>query len=357
VPIYDDVKNPTSATGELLITIGKNPLDADHPYVLDALKGTGTLAAPDYYAPDATDLKYNTYGAKAVTTDPGLTIRHTYDELYIVRSIKVTTDAELDPFFYWMDDDADSWLTRLEKSKAMVEVSYSGGADPKTKSVKDWAELNAIWLNPIFDPDGGTVIDPDAVPFAVKGVQESSPSRILAHGRNREPKITISYRGAYDYIDTPVYTRLSAFEVTPLDGGESIAVDMRPRDNDVGAKNAIWFGKQVNAVATFTAYSDTEKTATWPVTMSAVEGADIVTATALLTGTATAQGATGMPAEPGKYSNNFADISTNTRNNNRETAVTFVYTSPDKLADTAIAVGPRTMRARVTVAWTNIQAP
>jgi hypothetical protein len=357
VPIYDDVKNPTSATGELLITIGKNPLDADHPYVLDALKGAGTLAAPDYYAPDATDLKYNTYGTKAVTTDPGLTIRHTYEELYIVRSINVTTDAELDYFFYWMDDDADSWLTRLEKSKARVTVNYSGGAAPKEKSVKEWAELNAIWLNPIFDPDGGTVIDPDAVPFAVKGVMESSPSRTLAHGRNRDPKITISYRGAYYYIDTPVYTRLTNFEVTPVDGGESIAVDMRPRDNDVGAKDAIWFGKQVTAVATFQAYSDTEKTAPWPVTMSAEDGADIVTATALLPAGATADGAKGAPLEADKYSNNFGDISTNTRNNNRETAVTFVYTSPDELASPNIQVGPRTMRARVTVAWTNIQAP
>jgi hypothetical protein len=350
LPFYDPTStpvNPKSAVGDLYITIGTNPLTATHPYVVDAFSKSSTSAL------------------STGKIDPGLTIRQPYAEIYVVKEITTNvTAAEIEDFFYWMPDSEAAWTKRLIDSKAEITVTYTGdNPGPKTKTVEQWAELNKVWYNHIFTPVTGapaTLVYED--PFAVQGVTKTSPTG-LPLGRNRNPQIKISYRGAYAYITMPVYTRPTSFVVTPKSGDPSIAVDMRPRDNDVGAMNAKAFDSLVDAIVTFQAYYDTTVTTTLAVKFDD-DGGSAPYAAAYVTSPPTGMTATGADGAPGLadsgakaklYSSNFGDASENPRNNGRSTSVRFVYASPD-FSNTAgdVQVGTRILRGTVTVDWSNI---
>jgi len=305
----------TAATGDLLITVGRNPLASDHPYVKDALSKAGGKTA---YA----------------WTDPALTASHPYKEVYIVQKIDVT-NTDFGDFFYWEDDTPAAWLGRL--AEANVTVTYSGeGTNTRTKTVEELWELNTVWANRVLWPARG-----DAAPFAIRGIVQSSPDKATVHSKNRNPQVTLSYRGAYYYLNVPVLTRLQSFVVEPADGGEFVGVDMRPTDNDVGAMNAAKFDKLVKATATYIAFSDPDKVGT--VTTTFKTGADNDT--------------TGAPAKADakKHTNNFGTPSTNPRNNGRQVAVVFYYASPDLPDDDIANIGQRRMSSRVTVEWSHIQ--
>jgi len=262
-----------------------------------------------------------------------------------------------------MGDTEQDWTDRLIDSGATLTVTYTGdNPGPKTKKIEEWAELNKVWANHIF---ASSSLGPTAAekPFLVQGVTQTdgqNPKTPL--GRNRNPRIKISYRGAYAYIQMPVYTRPTAFVVTAKNGDPSVAVDMRPSDNDVGAMNAKAFDSLVDAKVTFSAYYDSTVTTELTVKFDSAGGAPY--AAAYVTSPppgVTATGADGAPGTPGSnakaklYSNNFGDASENARNNGRQTAVRFVYASPDYSATgNGVEVGTRTLRGTVQVDWSNI---
>jgi len=360
---------PIGATGDLFVTVARNKLGVEHPYVIDAVEKANL--DPDDLDPDA--------------YDPALTIRHPYEEIYIVKKIDVTTAAALDdlyPFFYWMDDSSEAWFDRLVGSQAEITVTYTGNnRGPKTFTPNAMKELNDIWLNTIFDPSDTSPTN--TVPFAVKGIRATDPAH-RAMGNNRDPKIEISYRGAYAQIQTPVYTRLSNFTVEALDPNSlvngGVPADMRPKDNDVGAMNALTFDRLLKATATYTAYFNSDLSKPWTVTFAPdgiVRNQDVTAAEyrvvngkkTMLAGV-TLYGSDGDIDNPDYYSNNFVDVSISTRNNGRETAVVFAYASPARNDGTsftvdsksttyqdAINVGTRRMTFRLPVHWENIVEP
>jgi len=361
LPKYDSGSTPATpknATGDLLITIGSNPLATSHPYVQTAYTRSGGTA-------------YTPSGASSPKVDPGLTIRQPYAEIWVVKEITTSvTAADLPDFFYWMTDDTPYWTKALIDSDATITVTYTGdNPGPKTKTVKQWKELNDVWYNKIFVLTGAGATLQTEPPFAVQGITDTAPlasdGSITPLGRNRNPRIKLSYRGAYAYVTIPVYTRPTGLAVTAKSGDPSVPVDMRPRDNDVGAMNAKAFDSLVDAVVTFQAYYDSSVTTTLTVKFDdagAVSGkypaAYVTTAPAGITPTGAdgAPGAANSNAKAKLYSNNFGDLSENSRNNGRQTAVRFVYTSPDYSATSGVVqVGSRTLRGTVQVDWSNIQ--
>jgi len=381
VPYYtyapEDAKKtrPIGATGDLFVTVGTNPLDYDHPYVVDALAKASTRDSTTYTHPDVADLRGKDVLDPATykkTTDPGLTVRHEYEQIYIVKSIEVTNkDAAglLPDFFYWMDDTSAYWLDELVKSDARIEVTYTDGGAPKPYTPKDLEKMNEIWRNDIFNsvPTDDLGTNPnylkDDVPFAVKSIIDTFPTTTDTYAKNKNPRITVSYRGAYDYIPTLVYTRPTQLVVTAIDGGVPQA-DMRIQDNDVGAFNAIALDKLVTAKVTFSAAADTNKTTELEVHIGPTPGADVVTLPIPLPAgwdpATVAGGSDGMPGTDGTnaklYSNNFYDVSTNVKNNGKDASVRFVYASPDLSASgNRIEVGTRTVRANLSVHFENIQ--
>jgi hypothetical protein len=367
-----------SAKGDLFVTVAKNPLEADHPFVKDALKiysYAAYLLYDDDYGEEP--VAYEDFDPEEDTThgfsvnddvrgfDPAMTIRHPYEEIYIVQSIKVNTEVEIEPFFYWQDDTEEEWFDRLMASNATITVNYSGGAAPKTKTPKELADMNKVWYNDIFD-----VYSEDAgswrqkTPFAVRGIQDTHPQHV-AMGKNRDPKITVSYRGAYDYIETPVYTRLMNIEPAFIDGGNS-TVDMRPTDNDVGGMDAVAFDGLITVVATYSAYKDNTLQKPWTVTFDPdtgiARGQDIVTSNREIGGVpVTPDGNNGDKENPEYYGSNFGDVSTKVSNNGKEVSVVFYYAGPEKNTDpddiAKIAIASRRVSARLPVTWKNITAP
>ena len=344
--------NPIGATGDLLVTVGTNPLPATDPKVLAALVGTGSIASPQYKAPTSGLSPGNV--RKDNPIDPGLTIRHTYEDVYIVESIKVTTELELEPFYYWQEDTAAAWLERLVAAKGKITVNYkglTGTPAPKEFTPQQLSEQNRVWYNTLFGTDYPTndidsSLTPDDAmkskePFAVMAIQESDPTH-RAHAKNRDPMITIKYRGAPAYIETPVLTRLAEFTIDPLTGDEVGKILYMGRDNDVGNTNALWFGaSKVKGYVAYTAYSDPEYKKGFEVYMSPVPGADLVDkATYRPSVTFDALGTTGMvgakgAGDPGDvsqaeyYSNNYYDLTHNTKNNGKAVSVRFYYAAPD----------------------------
>jgi hypothetical protein len=365
--------NPLGAIGDLFVTVGTNPLDGNHPYVLNALERAELamgLSPGDLVPPSVGDVK------KPNPVDPGLTVKHTYKEIYIVDKIEVTTEAELDPFFYWMDDGDAAWFDRLVESKAQVKVYYkglSGPAGDKTFTPKELQEKNDIWYNTLFGTDyadtvSGSEFWTTKVPFAVEGINKSSPKPgpDSPLSKNKNPQITISYRGAKAYIRTLVYTRPTTLTVTSLVG--DIEIDMRKRDNDVGATDAFALDKMVEAVVTFTAFADTSIPAYLPVHISLTQGADTVNEDFVKpAGAYSVKGATGMigplgdgppdvNSEAEYYSNNFVDVSSNVKNNGKSTAVRFYYASPDySTTGNSVEVGSRRVAFQLPITWKNIQ--
>jgi len=126
-------------------------------------------------------------------SDPGLSVNQYIKEVYHVTGIELVTDAGLDPFFYWEDDSTKAWTDRLKDKGARIKVSYINGGT-KEFSVEEALKMNPVWYNeaPVY-----STID---IPFGVKGVQASATSSStyptgLPHARNRDPKITLNYRG------------------------------------------------------------------------------------------------------------------------------------------------------------------
>ena len=379
-PLYDNGRDKTGR-GDLLVTIGKNAVithdESDigdlHPYAKKAIEewngGDNVTISSVVYTfafPTASTLA----ALPGKTVDPGLTVKHPYEEIWHVKSIKLVEDPGLDYYFYWESDESEDWVARLIEHGAEIEVTYTEGA-PATKkfSVEAATQMNPVWYNPA---PGETKIEK---PFSVKGIQASSlPTTTypngLPHGRNRDPKVTVYYRGQTDTLPVPVYTRLMGIEAQ-FDG-DNIPVDMKMTDNDRGAMDATAFSKKIKVVATFSAFSDPDKTA--PYTLS-------FDPELFLEGTAN-QGVpvnfTDDPYSDGEkaaravsYSMNFgvqnrfiwttkewADPNegwgqcNNPRNNGREVAVV-VYYKPPVVPDAGVT-NTSARNTRVPVLWNNI---
>jgi len=266
-PRYNNGPDKTGM-GDLLLTIGKNPLivyendgttikSKQHPYVqaaLDSIKfsdGTGGGTADNVLtgAPTAT-----------LTFDAGITMKHPYEEVWHVRSVKLVDEPGLDyfKFFYWDDDGAKAWTDRLIAKDASIVVTYTNDAT-KTFKVDAATRMNDVWYNevPGFAEVG------KYTPFAVKGVQASSPASATypngsPHARNRDPRVTLYYRGATYDFQVPVYTRLQGITAARKDGADATEIDMRFRDNDVGGTTATSFAGLLNVTADFTAYMNSD---------------------------------------------------------------------------------------------------
>jgi len=248
-PLYDNGNE--TGTGVFVLIVGENPLIANpldfateaanlHPYVKAAL---------------GADL-WPTTTSGIVSADPGIYKSKSIEKMYHVKKNGIELlDTTLDDFFYWEDDTSQAWTNRLIAKNAKVRITYSNEST-KEFTVEHAVNNNKIWHNP-----AGANSQFQEEPFGVYGISETAQrtsttgSGLLAHARNRDPKIRIDYRGGVLDIKVPVFTRLVSIDITPK-SGEQIMVDMRSRDNDVGGMNATEFSKLVDVVATFSAYSD-----------------------------------------------------------------------------------------------------
>jgi hypothetical protein len=262
--------------GQLVMAIASNPLTvgvqslaAAHTYVQRAFAATvgtakelvwpkagtpGVSASQDLFGPDN-----NGRGADpAIIKAKGIATVHIVKEkgITLVAEDGTTpiTFADLDPYFYWMDDSSDAWEKKLIDKGAKIKIEYTGG-EPRTFTVKEALDMNAVWHN--LNP--GTKIT-TYIPFGVKGIGETgnkqaNSNKPIAFASNRTPEITINYRGAEQKLKMPVYNRYGGVTPEPIDGNQ-ITVNMKLRDNDVAGMNATEFSKKVLVTASFTASSD-----------------------------------------------------------------------------------------------------
>jgi len=180
------------------------------------------------------------------------------DEVYHVTGIKLANPEAvreaIGSFYYWDRDDPAFWLSNDGRSgrakDAQLEISYSDGST-RTITVEEAVRQNTVWYN----------LNPAANerPLTVAGIHETVTKLDLLKTfwpNHRNPRIAFYYRGHYDYLNVPIYTRFTGISVSIRDGGDNVAMSMRHQDNDYIGKNADDFAKAIKVVATFTAFSD-----------------------------------------------------------------------------------------------------
>jgi len=353
-PSYDDgTKTDKAYPGDLWVAVGDNTLDATHPYVTDAIK-----KAKD----PATGNKSSGFAASIHSPqgiNPKLTASHKYLEVYHVKAIELTPgDPGFDPFFYWSDDTNTAWVDRLIAKDAGIKVTYINDVT-KEFTVKKAVEMNAVWKNTL----GTTIVPGVDLPFGVDGIGKTSGQ---AHDKNKTPKITINYRGAYTQLKVPVYTKFTGITVTAKDGG-AITLDMHnlSQDNDKDGMNATAFSKLIEVKASFTAYSD----ATLAAAELPLNFVEKYCASAKITDTGTVASSVtaGVPTDPTKpewkaeataYSMNFGWLrgytwpgTVNAKNNGKTQNVRVYYKPP-----TVGTINPGVKNNRVTVGFESLKS-
>jgi len=294
-------QKPVSGPGDLFVTVGYNRFAytsktsstvdkyVQNAYDLASKAMTSgsdaiTLVFPTVTASD-TGWKKNVYNTiQKSGVDPALTASHPFTKVHTVIPYGVEllpADLTLDPFFYWDSDSGTSWVDRLIAKKASIRVTYS---DEKTNemTVEEAVRMNAVWRN--LSPGQSKY----EVPFGVLGIYETGGSQ-YTHAKNKDPKITIDYRGGVTTKSVPVYTKLQSLSVRFTEGTE-FTVDMKGSDNDVGAFAAAGFAGKITVEAIFTSPT-TSETATK--TLAYASAADLDKAKE------------GAPSNPNNYTMDF----------------------------------------------------
>jgi len=180
------------------------------------------------------------------------------DAVYHVTGIKLANPEavtqSIGNFYYWDRDDPASWLstdgTGGRAKDAQLEISYSDGST-RTISAAEAVRQNTVWynLNPAANERPLTVAGIHETVTKVDNLKTLWPN-------HRAPRIAFYYRGYWDYLSVPVYTRFTGITVTINDGGDSVAANMKHSDNDYRGFTAQDFANAITVTATYTAFSD-----------------------------------------------------------------------------------------------------
>ena len=335
-----------------------------------------------------------------------ITVTQPLDEVYHVTKLEVINDPEIN--FFYFEDETDPSPTEFWVGKAgnlELQMTYSNDEVRKFTVAQAYRQ-NDVWWNEPFDTSVGPGWFP---PIAIRGVNGNArppySTTTTLYARNREPKIYIYYRGYGVYHPVPVLTRLDSLSVTSK-SGELIHVDMTQSeiDNDYREPD-VWtatrFASEIDVVATFTAYSDSNKRADYPLSFNerrTSHNTTLYAAPAPAPAYQSYRGGFPDPTDVGLYSMDFGkhpwwrlanattkspdgdweeDYSTgvlgdapvdritstldinafgvcNAKNNNdRERAVVVYYTAPALTATTG--VNRRSINNRISVEWEGIR--
>jgi len=175
----------------------------------------------------------------------GVTASVPLDNVYTVTGIDLASPPELEDYFYWQTNTSAKWIERLGDDAQLV-VNYSGGAPSKKFYIKDLEKNRKIWYN--ANPGATGAGDShtgagwkynehdDMLPEALKYIRYDFfivpiqyPLTVKA---NKDPGITLYYRGFTKKIPVDVFTTLSSISAVSKSGGEIIHNPGAARDND-----------------------------------------------------------------------------------------------------------------------------
>jgi hypothetical protein len=218
---------------------------------------------------------YAGYGP-IIDSDP-VTVRIPLTEVYQVTKIELDTEPTIPDggIFYWDDDRDSAWLnssgTGGYAAGAKIKVYYSDGSD-RVMGMQEAVRQNTVYWN--FNPN--LTERPATVTGIDKTVRNGLQKAKTFWPYHKNPQITFYYRGLRTYYDVLVFTKFSSLSAEPKKGpGEVIEVDMTHTDNDWRGRNATWFADQITVKATFTAYSDSNKSKDRTLTYEGLQASDI----------------------------------------------------------------------------------
>jgi len=197
----------------------------------------------------------------------GVTVYAKLSEVYHVTGIELAEPLNFNDgtngIFYWENDAATSWLSLDGRSGRLVDakltVTYSN-KESKAKSMLDAVRMNTVWYNQ--NPSL------NVRPLTVRGIEDtvkSIQSATTTWPNHKKPQVTIYYRGLTVPCDVYIYSKFSALSAMPIEGVTlPIEVDVSGQDNDKIGNNEKWLADRIKVVATFTAYTDAQKTRDLP---------------------------------------------------------------------------------------------
>ena len=277
IPDYDN-KDPATliSPGFVYVTVGEN-----------SEKTTGMEGG--FMAWDSNGLGYQDAESLGGVYTKGITVKLPLDVVYTVLQLEISKVPELEPFGYWMDNTPEEWFDRV--AGAVLDVSYRGTSEVHSYSIKELTLKTDVWYNEnllgqvINDPDEKQAVSilPLQYPYTTKA--------------NKDPGITIYYRGYTAFLPVDVYTKLMSVQVVSGAGTALEFIESTDQDNDryeqTGTEEAVLAGLVVTA--TYQAYNNTELTYDFP--LKRVE-----LATSGITGDALTK------PGPGLYTTDFKDV-------------------------------------------------
>jgi len=205
--------------------------------------------------------------------------------VYHVTGIEIANADELkaaleaDPFFFWDDDRDDAWLAKDGMSGRMkdakIKVTYSSG-ESRELGMAEAVRQNTVWYN--TNPNG------NYRPFAVQGIEDTVRNVIgkekaaLRFPNYKDPKISFYYRGWRDYIEVPIFTKLSnvsfQFKNEPDISNGYATISVKAQDNDNTGQDAWDLADKIIVTATYTAAKDQTLTASKVLKYQGLKNAD-----------------------------------------------------------------------------------
>ena len=234
----------------------------------------------NYMRGAANNLFPGTLGAEA-WWDRGVTTSLKLDTVYIVDKIALKTTPNLEPYFYWQKNTPTAWADRLGDDAKLV-VSYTGGKPDREFYIRDlfydWNKTK-IWYNG-SPGKGGAGYNYEDGPGRLDIAEEEIPNLTaiyrdfyivpiqypLTTKRNKDPGITLYYRGAETFIPVDVYTTLVSVSAVSKTGGDIIFRPGAVRDNDKdnGLPGSGGLAALLNVTATYQAYNNPSAQTTIP---------------------------------------------------------------------------------------------
>jgi len=255
VPDYDSGwgrNDDGSSRGFLNITAG------------DFLGWAGSLSTISSFVPNTTATGEGLVPSLPANVNGyGITVALPLDKVYTVSGISVNKEGkDLGEYFFWKPNTREAWVDRLDD--AILTVDYYGG-ETRTLAIKDLAKNQRIWYNANPSEGGPTEQSQSKIDYDFDVVPVQYPLTVKG---NKDPKITLYYRGKTCDIPVNVFTKLEGVSVVSKDGSDIVFNPIAKRDNDVdyGLPGSKGLAERLIVTATYSAYNDSSATAEVPLT-------------------------------------------------------------------------------------------
>ena len=201
----------------------------------------------------------------------GVTTSLKLETVYTVDKIDLKSPPNFDDYFYWQKNTPAAWADRLGDDAKLV-VSYTGGKPDREFFIRDlqndWNKAN-IWYNASpgkggagYDYAQGPGADAAAVPGEEKIIYRDFyivPIKYpLTTKGNKDPCITLYYRGVTKDIPIDVFTTLVSVSAVSKNGGDILFRPGAIRDNDKddGMPGSGGLAALLNVTAIYQAYNN-----------------------------------------------------------------------------------------------------